>query len=184
VIPKLGSLKTGLRRVDRHWREGRFDEALAEVESLLQAWPNSSYLLIMRASLTRLQDDEDGTPTLEDAKSDLLAAVDLDPDSPAALIELGQFTNAIDDDARSAAKYFEKAVYLCADLLAQALVSHAEALSEIGNESKALNSVLDACTIVSRYREHMRDNVIERIQELLGSSLEVGSNGKNGKHES
>jgi tetratricopeptide (TPR) repeat protein len=143
-LKTIESLKRGVSKARRLWREERVDEALAEVEHLLQAWPNNPHLLVMRADLIRLQDDEDGTPTLSDAKSDLELAVALDEDSPAPLIELGYFVYVIEDDATTALKHFQKAIRLCRSLLKDALIGQAKALSELGREAEAVLSLTEA----------------------------------------
>ncbi len=123
---------------------------------------------------------------LDDVKEALDSAVALDPESPNALIELGYlyFAYVSKDGAKTAAKHFERAVKLSADLFAQALVGYAEALSELGEKSKAQRAVLEASTVVLRHRAQMTEHVMDRILELFQSSLQVGSNGKNDTHES
>ena len=91
----------------------------------------------MRAELTQLQDDAEGMPSLEDAELDLIRAVGLNEDSADSLIELGYFHYVHHDDAKEASKYFERAISLSVDQLTQALVGHAEALAELGHETKA-----------------------------------------------
>jgi tetratricopeptide (TPR) repeat protein len=182
-LKTIESLKRGVRKARRLWSEEHFDQALSEVERLLKVWPNNPRLLVMRADLIQLQDDVDGIPTLEDAKSDLELAADLDEDSPDALIELGYFLFVHDDDAKEALKRFDKAVYLCVDLFTQALVGHAEALAELGQETKALSSLMMACSLVGRYPGSVREHVLARIKSLMNSTLEAGSASSNGSRQ-
>jgi tetratricopeptide (TPR) repeat protein len=183
-LKAIESLKRGVSKARRLWSEGRVDRALSEVERLLKVWPNNPHLLVMRAELIQLQDDVDGTPTLEDAKSDLELAAGLDEDSPEALIELGYFLFVNDDDAKEALKRFDKAVYLCVDLFTQALVGHAEALAELGQETKALSSLMMACSLVGRYPGSVRESVLQRIKGLMmESTLEAGSASSNGSQQ-
>ncbi len=121
-MKSVASFKRGVAKARRLWRDKRFDEALAAVNQLLEDWPNNAHLLIMRADLIRLQADEDGQPTLEDAKADLERATSLDEDSPSALIELGHFAYAIEDDSETASKRFQEAIQLCRSLLQEALI--------------------------------------------------------------
>ena len=80
----------------------------------------------MRSDLTQLQDDEDGSPTLTDAKADLETAVAMDEDSPVALIELGYFVYAIEDDVRTALKHFQKAIPICRSHLKTRIIGPGE----------------------------------------------------------
>ncbi len=155
MTANVASLERGIAKVRRLWRQDRYDLALVEVDRLLELSPNNPYLLVQRGELIQLQNGDEELPTLEDAKAALVSAVALDPDSPNALIELGYFVYAIEDDAKTAAKHFEKAVKLSADLFAQALVGHAEALSELGQETKAARLILEARTIASQYTRQM-----------------------------
>lgn len=166
-------LKRGLSKARRLWRDGRLDLALSEVDRLLGEWPDQRHLLLMRARLTQLQDDIEGTPSLDDAESDLERAVQLDEQSPDSLIELGYFRFVHHDDAKGASKYFERAVHRCVDMLSQALVGRAEALYELGREDKASNSLMTACSLAAQYRESLREDVLERIKDLLESALEA-----------
>src|SRR5215471_11375025 len=110
-MKSTNSLKRGLAYVRRQWRSGRFGRALAKVDQLLKEWPDNSHLLTMRGNLIQLQENEEG-PTLNDAKLALQRAVDLDEESPRALIELAYFCNAAEDDAAEGAKCFAKAIRL------------------------------------------------------------------------
>lgn len=179
----LESLKRGVSKARRLWREGRRDLALSQVDRLLEMWPDNPRLLVMRAELTQLQDDVEGIPTLEDAKSDLIRAAGLDEDSPDPLIELGHFLFAVQDDAKRASRCFDKAVHLSVDLLTQALVGQAQALAELGQEAKASASLMTACSLVAQYRSSVRETVLERIRDLVGNTLEAGAASSNGPQQ-
>jgi tetratricopeptide (TPR) repeat protein len=174
------SLKRGLDRVLALRREQRFDLALQDVTRLMELWPDHPRLLVLRAELIQLQGDEEGLPTLDDAKNDLKRAVALDPFSADALIELGYFLYAVEDDAKAAAKYFEKVVHLCVEQFTQALVGHAEALSELGQETKAASSLMEACSLAAHYRGSVRENVLERIKDLMEDTLQAETSTGNG----
>ena len=160
------TLKRGISKVRRLWREERFAKALAEVDRLLSEWPNSPYLLVMRSDLIRLQDEEDGEPTLDDAKADLKLAVALDEDSPAALIELGYYVFAIEDDAGTAVKHFQKAIRLCRGLLKDALTGQAKALSELGRDVEALECLAQA---INQNGKSGSEEILEQLRQLQRS---------------
>src|SRR5438128_3006103 len=142
-------MKRGLAQVRREWRAGRYGRALAEVDRLLKQWPNNPHLLIMQGNLIQLQDDNEG-PTLKDAKLALRHAVDLDEESPRALIELGHFLYACEDDAKAAAKCFAKAIRLCKRQLKEALTEQAKVLSELERRSEALACLTEVYWLQSR----------------------------------
>ncbi len=170
-MKSIGSFKQGVVKAQRHWTGGRYDQALAEVDRLLEDWPQNSQLLVMRSNLICLQDRGDLKPSLDDARMDLEAASKLDADSPSPLIELGYFHYVYQDDALEANKYFDKAVSLCVDLLSQALVGQAEARSELGHEARSFDALMTACSLATHYRGSMRETVLERIKILLNDTL-------------
>ncbi|MEJ7637032.1 MAG: hypothetical protein WKF75_03330, partial [Singulisphaera sp.] len=66
---KQGLAKVGRARYDRHYLQ-----ALMEVDRLLEISPANPSLLILRAQLIQLQEDEAGAPALDDARMDLKLA--------------------------------------------------------------------------------------------------------------
>ena len=130
MIKSSTSMKRGLAQVRQQWRARRYDRALADVDRLLKNCPDNPHLLTMRGNLIQLQEDDQG-PTLKDAKLALQRAADLDEESPRALIELGHFLYASEDDAKAAARCFAKAVRLCKRLLKEALTGQAKVLAEL-----------------------------------------------------
>jgi tetratricopeptide (TPR) repeat protein len=149
VIKSSTSMKRGLAYVKREWRARRYDRALAGVDRLLKDWPDNPYLLTMRGNLIQLQEKDTG-PTLDDAKRALRRAVDLDGESPQALIELGHFLNATEDDVQAASDCFAKAIRLSERLLREALLGQAKVLVELGRRSEALACLTEAYWLQSR----------------------------------
>jgi tetratricopeptide (TPR) repeat protein len=149
VIKSSASMKRGLANISRQWRAGRYDRALAGVDRLLKDWPDNPHLLTMRGNLIQLQEKDVG-PTLEDAKRALQRAVDLDRESPRALIELGHFINAVQDDVQAASDCFAKAIRLSERLLREALLGQAKVLVELGRRSEALACLTEAYRLQSR----------------------------------
>jgi tetratricopeptide (TPR) repeat protein len=143
-------LKKGLTKVWRDWREQRFDRALAEVERLIRDRPDNAQLLVIRSQLIRLQGDEDGTRTLDDARDDLEAAATLDEQSPIPLIELGYFRYAIDDDAKAALTPLRRATARCRQLLRESLFGQAGALEELGRAAEAEDCLRQALMLSPR----------------------------------
>ncbi len=99
------------------------------------------------------------------------------------MIELGYFHYVHHDDAKEASKYFERAISLSVDQLTQALVGHAEALAELGHETKASRSLMTACGLIAQYRSSVRDNVLERIKDLMETVMDAPPASANGTHK-
>jgi tetratricopeptide (TPR) repeat protein len=165
------SLKRGLTEVRREWRAGRYDRALDMVGRLLENWPDNPHLLLLRAELIQLQ--EENGPSLDEAKATLQRAVALDEQSPAALIELGHFLLAVEADAQAASKCFDKAIALCRRLLKEALLGQAETLAELERQPDALACLAEAYWLQSHNgKSTMGPNqkeILERL-EALGQS--------------
>jgi Flp pilus assembly protein TadD len=161
------ALKRGLAKVRVDWDKHRFDRALAEVERLLENQPDNPRLLVMRANLIPLQDEpnERGL-TLDDARRDLKTAVELDDRSPEPLTELGYFLYSFDDDAKAASKYFQKAIELCRDLLKDALIGQAKALSDLEHDSDALACLAEAYWLSSHNGKSNAEDIIEQLRSL------------------
>lgn len=158
------ALRRGLAEVKRAWRAGRFEQALGIVEGLLVVSPANPSLLVMRAQLAQLQDAPDGRPTLEDAEADLKLAVRLDEHSPVPLVELGYLTHATKDDARAATRFFDEAIGRCRELLREALLGQAKALSELGRDAEALALLAEARGL---HATRNTDELVEEFRTIL-----------------
>lgn len=168
------SLKQGIAEAWRMWRRKQYDEALGLVDRLLETRRDNAQLLVMRAQLIQLQRDEDGSPTLDDAKADSNCAVTLDDQSPAALIELGYFLNAVEDHPEVASKYFRKAIDLCQKFLREALIGQADVLVDLGQRRAARDCLLKALWLDTHnggaVPEDMSSDLLERLQDLMPHS--------------
>jgi predicted Zn-dependent protease len=165
-MKSLKAFKHGLAKVKRDWLARRYDRALAEVNRLLQEWPDNPHLLVTWADLIQLQDSHEG-PTLAEAKAAYQRATELDSESPAPLVELGHFLYALDDDATTANKAFSKAISLCKNLLTEALVGQAKALTELGFKSEALACLAEAYWYQSHNAQTTNGKVSKEILERL-----------------
>jgi tetratricopeptide (TPR) repeat protein len=159
------------RRLAKVWEartRGEYQEALEEVNLLLDQSPDQVPLLVMRAELIQLKDLPEGGPSLESAKHDLERAISLDESSPIALLEMGHFLFSVEDDADQASEYFLKAISLCRDLLAEALVGHAEVLHEQEKDADAFACFAEAHSL--RERNQQNDEfLLERLRSVLQS---------------
>ncbi len=140
-MSSISSFKHGLSAVTRLWENDDYDAALAKVEELRKSWPGNAHLQVLWADLVQLQ--EAPTYSLEDAKEALQSAVELDKTSPAAMIELGHFLNAVEDDPKAAAKAYAEAIARARELLLEALIGQAKAFIQLEKKDEALRCVVE-----------------------------------------
>jgi tetratricopeptide (TPR) repeat protein len=170
VMKPTSSLTRGLAAVRRDWRAGRFIKALREVSRLLETWPDNPHLLVLWSNLVQLQDDEP-TPSLEEAQAAQERASELDEESPETWLELANFVDAINDDPATAVKHYQKAIGLSKRLLVESLLGQAKALSELGQKQEALAFLAEAYNIQnvlngkSPVGAHV-DEILEQLHEL------------------
>jgi predicted Zn-dependent protease len=153
----------------RAWRMGHHDRALAEADDLLQYWPDNPRLLVLRGCLIQLQAAEQAPP-LKEARATLERAVSLDDESPASLLELGHFLFAVEDDAKSAARAFDKAIQLCKRILKDALLGKAKTLAELRQREQALACLAEAYWLESQDGSARRGSngsaILEELEAL------------------
>ena len=133
--------KKALANIFRIWADNDYDTALEEVDALLTTWPGNPQLQILRASLIQLHDHP--TSTLDDAKQALQEAVDLDPSSPAAAIELGHFLDAVEDNPKAASKQYTNAIIQARRLLIEGLIGQAKVLLQLDKKDEVLKCLVD-----------------------------------------
>ncbi len=163
--------RRGLEKIRRLCSADHYHQALAEAIRLLKSWPDNPHLLSLWGNLIQLQEDEGGSPTLEDAKAALARAVELDPESPTALVELGHFLYAVEDETRAGLKCFAKAIALSRRLLQEGLVGQAKALAELGRKPEALACLAEAYSLHARGDKASGDGrgseeLLEQLQDL------------------
>lgn len=140
-MSNLRALKKRLSNVSRLWDEENFDEALAEVETLLDTWPGNPHLHVLKASLVQLQ--EQPKYDLDDAKQALQRAIELDKDSPTAAIELGHFLDNIEDDPQAAVKAYAAGVSAARRLLIDGLIGQAKAYRQLAKKEDSLRCLFE-----------------------------------------
>lgn len=137
----LRGLKQRLSTVSRLWEEQDYDQALAEVQSLLETWPGNPHLHVLKASLAQLQ--EEPKYDLDEVRKVLQQAIELDRGSPAASIELGHFLDNVEDDPRSAIKAYGEGVAAARRLLIDGLIGQAKAYRQLGKKDDFLRCLLE-----------------------------------------
>ena len=160
-------LKKGLERVRKAEKAGRIDQALAELEKLLELSPENPALLLLRAELIQLGSET--APPLAEAKECLRLATELESDSPAGWLELGHFALAVEDDAQAAIRSFDQAIRRGRELLTEALAGKAKALAELRQREEALACLAKAYWVQNQTGDKTPSNgtdVLRSLEEL------------------
>ncbi len=123
------SFRQALERVDALRRERQIREALRSVEALLREASSSSELLVRRALLQQV--DEDEVHSLDEIEQELRAARSFSPGLGEAQLELGHFLYAVRDRAGEAAPIFEEARRQAALTLKEALLGELKCRAEL-----------------------------------------------------
>lgn len=155
----LRGLKQKLSTVSRLWDEENYDQALAEVETLLQTWPGNPHLHVLRANLVQLQ--EEPKYDLDEAKQALRQAIELDKGSPTASIELGHFLDNVEDDPRSAIKAYAEGIAAARDLLIDGLIGQAKAYRQLNKKDDFRRCLLEVLEL-ARFDARSRENKAEQ----------------------
>lgn len=106
----IQSLKERLAQLNILHNQEKYAEAFKLVENLLEDYPYLVELLVKRAKIIQLLDNDDAeSPSLETAKESLEIANMIAPQSIEPYIELGYFEYAINNCPGDAIKYFDVA---------------------------------------------------------------------------
>jgi tetratricopeptide (TPR) repeat protein len=137
----IRALKQRLSNVSRLWDQQDYDEALAEVETLLETWPGNPHLHVLKASLVQLQ--EEPKYDLAEAKQALQRAIDLDKESPTAAIELGHFLDDVEDDPHAAVRAYAEGVAAARHLLIDGLIGQAKSYRQLDKKADLFRCLLE-----------------------------------------
>lgn len=137
----LRGLKQRLSTVSRLWDAEDYDQALAEVESLLETWPGNPHLHVLKASLIQLQ--EEPKYDLDQAKRALQQAIELDRASPEASVELGHFLDNVEDDPQAAIRAYTDGIAAARRLLIDGLIGQAKAFRQLDKKDEVLRCLLE-----------------------------------------
>jgi tetratricopeptide (TPR) repeat protein len=105
-------------------RDSRFDDAVAMIDGLEAQGFTSPQLQVLKG--TYLQLGASGKYSLDDVEEAFRRAIDLDPDSAEAHIDLGWFLCRVVEDTVQARSCFEEALRLATDLRNEARTGLAE----------------------------------------------------------
>lgn len=114
----------------------RFDEALSVLSSVEESRPLTADELVLKGSYIQLSSGV-GTPPLNEAEHSLLEALRQDQDYVPALLELGWFYYAVENDAEKALPFFEKALATSLGELKEAIRGKKGCLEELKSSDEA-----------------------------------------------
>jgi hypothetical protein len=171
-MSKLPNLKQRLARVSRLSNQQDYDQALSEVESLLKDVPGNAHLYILWARLVQLQ--EAPTHELDEVKEALQSAVSLDPDSPAASIELACFQDNVEDDPEAAAKSFAMGIASARRILIEALIGYAKTLHQLEKNAELARCIVEIIGLASFEQTKRRSFTDDSLVHWLLSQWTTG----------
>jgi len=131
------------------WKEKKFNETYEKIHDIIKTYPTSYKLHVILSSAIQMSDTplkEEGEP-LDVAKKHLELAGELAPDLPEPFNELGYFSYAIEDDAKGAIKYFQKAYENNTRHFKETLVGLLKCYIELKDE-KNYNSTIKLCNTI------------------------------------
>jgi len=112
-------MKEIIRKIRKLAIAGKYNEALELLETIPKQYMTSD-MWVKRGIYMQLGDGTD-TYSLADAKESFKRAIALNPNNVEAMIELGYFLYAVEDNAIDAKRHFRKAVNLLSKLNNEAL---------------------------------------------------------------
>lgn len=163
-----------VRLIHTLYSEERFDEALDKLIELGEMIELSPYLLVLKGKHILLSDK--GPYELADARKAFEAALDIQEDCVEALLELGWFHYAVEDNAAEAKPFFEKALAVSKGQTTEIVEGFAKCLCEIAGKDKALEFIGDILA-KSPLDEEKIAEVKEEIESGLVAEPEDGTNG-------
>lgn len=126
----MHQIPKGSNAPSRLAEEGRSDEALLALEEARTHRSLDVPELVLRGRCIQLA-SEGNALDLSDAEASFLEALTKDPVNVPALLELGWFYFAVEDDATRALPFFEKAALLSRQHLTEAEDGVAQCLEEV-----------------------------------------------------
>lgn len=140
-MSRAPSYSQQVAKVRKLWNGGKYDQALSAVEEMMTAWPGNAALHVAWACLVQLQ--EETSHELSAVKRALETARELDDKSSAASIELGNFLDAVEDDAEGAEEAFGGAASIARKQLIEALSGRARALLQLDRSEEATRCLIE-----------------------------------------
>lgn len=131
-----------------------YETALILLESLLSEYPFVTQMLIKKAELIQLLPETSELGELSDAQKALELAVEIDPKSVEAILELAYFHSAVLDQEKEAEKLFDRTIQICFEFLEDAYRGKIQSL-------------------ISRDRREEANRWIQEAQKLFPASVDI-----------
>lgn len=135
-------MKTSLENVKRKYKEGKYREALSILERIEQEGLLHPDVFVWKGRCLQL-DDGEASSQLSDVENAFKQALNIDSDFIPAILELAWFYLNVLDDANRAIEHFDKAIHLCRDTLAEAVIGKAKCLYETETKDAVLNYIAE-----------------------------------------
>jgi tetratricopeptide (TPR) repeat protein len=126
-----------MEEIDNLLREGNYEAAFVLLERLLSEYPFVTRLLIKKGELIQLLPEASELGELSDAQKTLELAVEIDPQSVEAILELAYFYSAVLDREKESEKLFDRAIQRCFEFLEQAYLGKIQSLMSRGRSVEA-----------------------------------------------
>jgi tetratricopeptide (TPR) repeat protein len=136
-----------------------YEVALTLLEHLLSEYPFVTQMLIKKGQLIQLLPEASELGELSDAQKALELALEIDPKSMEAILELAHFYSAVLDQEREADKLFDQAVQRCSEFLEEAYRGKIQSL-------------------VSRGKSVEARRWVQKAQKLFPASVDIGASGE------
>ena len=137
-----------LKDIERLLRGNQYSKALLIVNKLLEEYPFSTRLLLLKGRLIQLLDEESELGELQDALDALELASELDDGSIDALNELAMFRHVVEDKQDEAILLFEKSIAKCLEFLEEAYLGKAKCLFETDRVFESLNCLNEGFQVI------------------------------------
>jgi tetratricopeptide (TPR) repeat protein len=141
-------ISENLKNVQRLLRENQYSKSLLIVNKLLEKYPFSTRLLLLKGQLIQLLDEDSELGELRDALDALESAVELDGESIDALNELAMFRYVVEDKHDEAMLLFEKSIVKCLEFLEEAYLGKAKCLFETDRVFESLNCLNEGLQLI------------------------------------
>lgn len=143
--------------LEKKFKTEDYDGALGSLRELEKERPLSARELVVKGRLVQLA-SEDASAGLHEAEAAFKAALEIDEGYVPALLDLGWFYYAVQDDSQKAIDFFRKAASINAEHLLEAVRGTAECLVELESAEVAVNYLEE---------EERRISFADKIREEL-----------------
>lgn len=126
-----------------------YETALILLESLLSEYPFVTQMLIKKGELIQLLPETSELGELSDAQKALELAVEIDPKSVEAILELAYFHSAVLDQEKEAEKLFDRTIQICFEFLEDAYRGKIQSLISCDRREEANQWIQEAQKLFS-----------------------------------